>query len=404
MIKSNFLCVTAELTRQYNRQTALAEIELAINKPSELQSVLEQIVSVTTDAVQADKGVSIVLWDAEKETYTISATTVRGQEHDQTARRLRKEKGATRWILERAQPLIVPDTNSDPFGANRMIREFNIGAYIGVPLLTDKDVVGVLYTLMEQPQSIENDKIEFLTTVARRAALAITKVRLFGQAQERAAERERQRLARELHDVVSQSLFSANLIAESLPLLLERNPERAHTELKDLHLLTRAASDEMRSLLIELRPRQLIDKDFGELVRQLVNAFSSRTRIPVALQTGCEMQFPPEVQIGLYRIAQEALNNIAKHARANKAWLNVRLEDNNVVLEIRDDGRGFDQGLVEAKHMGLNIMQERADEIGATLCINSTPNNGTVITVHHRIDEDRQPYDRYEFDPNFARG
>lgn len=393
---------TAELKRQYHLQAALAQIELAINQPDELESVLEQIIAVTTQTLPADKGTSIVLWDAETEIFTVSATSVRDQKKSETAGRVRKQGGATRWILDHQESVIVADTVADPFGANSMIDDFGIGAYVGTPLLFEGQSFGVLYVLMSQPYSFSAEQIGFLETVARRAALAITKVRLFEQAQEAAAEGERKRLARELHDMVSQSLFSANLIAESLPLLMDSKPEMVRPELQNLHQLTRSAAEEMRMLLYELRPDELMDAELGQLIDRLTKAFTGRTRIPVETTMGAEVHFPPTIQLGIYRIIQETLNNIMKHARAKRVWLDMSHEAGSFNLCIRDDGRGFEPNLVPSGHMGLKIMQERAAEIDATLVIDSTINEGTVLTLYRQGKENINHHEQFEFDSNFA--
>ncbi|MEM7130350.1 MAG: GAF domain-containing protein [Chloroflexota bacterium] len=195
---------TATLEQQYRRQAALAQIELAINRPSELQDVLEKVVAVTTESLPADIGVSVILWNAEANEFILSASSVADQDGGLPARRVRRTKGATRWILDNKEPLLVADTANDPFGANPMIKEYSIGSYIGIPLLFEEKAIGVLYALMAKPKEFSQEEVEFLATVARRAALAVTKVRIFEQAQVIAVESERQRIARDLHDVVSE--------------------------------------------------------------------------------------------------------------------------------------------------------------------------------------------------------
>lgn len=394
---------TAVLRRQYHYQAALANIELAINEPSELKSVLKQIVTVTTEALPADVGVSIVLWDPERERYVVSASTVRAQGDDLMTARVRKRGGATRWILDHAQPLIVSDVADDPFGASTLIREYNVGSYIGVPLTVEGRAIGVLYALMSQPRDIEDEEVRFLSTVSGRAALAITKVRLFEQAQIIAAEEERRRIARDLHDVVSQSLFSASVIAESLPLLLDRDPELVRSGLEDLHALTLGAAAEMRTLLFELRPTDVVETDLDELVGQLSDAFTRTTHVPASLSVDAGIRLPPGIQVGVYRIVQEALNNITKHAHAKHVWIDLTYQNGVLRLQIRDDGRGFDTGQLPVSHMGVRIMRERAAEIGATIEVRSAIGAGTSILLTRlfgRSDSD----ERNAFNSNLARG
>ncbi len=171
---------------------------------------------------------------------------------------------------------------------------------------------------------------------------------LYKDAQTLAVLEERQKLARNLHDAINQSLFSAGLIAEVLPRLWEREPEEARRSLEDLRRLTRGALAEMRSLLVELRPSALTDTDLGDLLRLLGNAFTGRTNVPVAVTVTGEGTLPAEAQVVLYRICQEALNNIAKHAKASSVEIDVRHEPGALELHIRDDGRGFDSRRADA--------------------------------------------------------
>jgi len=199
------------------------------------------------------------------------------------------------------------------------------------------------------------------------------------KAAQEAVVAERTRLARDLHDAVTQTLFSATLIADVLPDIWDLNQDEGYKRLEELRQLTRGALAEMRTLLVELRPNALVDVALPVLLRQLTEAMIGRARIKISLNIEGDQKLPAEVQVGLYRITQEALNNIGKHARASQALVNLRLED-PVRLTIEDDGVGFDPGLVTADHLGLKIMRERAESIGAKFSIYSEPGEGTQIT------------------------
>ena len=204
---------------------------------------------------------------------------------------------------------------------------------------------------------------------------------LYEQAQELAVLEERQRLARNLHDAINQSLFSAGLIAEVLPRLWDQDQDLARRSLEDLRRLTRSAQAEMRALLAELRPSTLIDSDLDELLQLLGNALSGRIDIPVTVTVTGEIILPAEVQVAFYRVCQEALNNIAKHAKASRAEINLKKEGTVVELYIRDDGQGFDPQQTISGHYGLGMMRERAEAVGAQLSITSRPGHGTELTV-----------------------
>ena len=201
------------------------------------------------------------------------------------------------------------------------------------------------------------------------------------QVQEKAVVAERNRLARDLHDAVTQTLFSASLIAEVLPRIWERDPEEGRRRLGELRELNRGALAEMRTLLLELRPSALVEAELADLLRQLAESVTGRARVPVALEVEGTGALPAEVKVALYRIGQEALNNVAKHAGASQATVSLRCQPGTVTLRIRDDGRGFDPASIAVESLGLGIMRERAEAIGARLAIESRVGQGTKVTV-----------------------
>ena len=201
------------------------------------------------------------------------------------------------------------------------------------------------------------------------------------QAEQAAATAERERLARDLHDAVTQTLFSVAAIAEALPRIWERDREEARRGLEELRRLTQGALAEMRTMLLELRPSALTEQGLGILLEQLGDAMMGRTRMPVITTVVQDCILPGEVQIALYRIAQEALNNIAKHARATQAQVHLDCRPEMVRLHIHDNGLGFDLEAIQPYQLGLGIMRERAHAIGAKITLQSKPGQGTEITV-----------------------
>jgi len=259
--------------------------------------------------------------------------------------------------------------------------ETNFGAYLGIPLYFKDEVYGTLGLYYDRPRDFSDYDIDLALSFGNQTALAIENARLRQQAQHAAVAAERNRLARDLHDSVTQTLFSASLIAEVLPRLWERNQPIAQAHLQDLRQLTRGAMAEMRTLLLELRPETLIKAPLAETLRHLVDATIGRASIPVPITIHGSLDLPDDVKVALYRITQEALNNVAKHAEASTASLTVQHRDGQIDLHIKDDGIGFDQDAVASVSLGLHIMRERADAINAQLTINSQPGKGTRIHV-----------------------
>lgn len=235
---------------------------------------------------------------------------------------------------------------------------------------------------MRADLALAQAQIEDLTlAVADHAQRALENAQQRDEAQRAAVSAERERLARDLHDAVTQTLFSAGLIAEILPRLYAENPAEGEKKLDDLRRLTRGALAETRSLLTELRPAALVETPFCDLLRQLIEATTGRTRLAITLTMEGDDVLPPDVQTNLYRIAQEALSNVVRHARARNLEVDLHYKLTEVNLSLRDDGRGFDPTDIPADHFGVRIMAERAASIKAALKVDSTVDSGTRITV-----------------------
>lgn len=210
---------------------------------------------------------------------------------------------------------------------------------------------------------------------------------LSAKAAEEAVTAERTRLARELHDAVTQTLFSASLIAEILPDLWQKDANEAMKTVDELRQLTRGALAEMRTLLLELRPTALLQSRFEDLLKQLTEAVIGRARLPVVLHVEGDRKLTPEVQVALYRIAQESLNNIVKYAKASQIDIDLVLSPSQVFLQIADNGLGFDPKKVKPTSLGMRIMRERVESIGGQFQVTSTPGIGTTITIMWKSDE-----------------
>ena len=262
-------------------------------------------------------------------------------------------------------------------------------SWMWVPLAVKGSLIGGLGVAGPRKNYFTDHHADLALRVANQAAIAMTNAELYKHAQALAVLEERQRLARDLHDSVNQSLFSAGLIAEVLPRLWERDQNEARRSLEDLRCLTRGAQAEMRALLAELRPTTLTDTELGDLLRMLGAAFTARTNVPVTETVSGGGSLPAETQVALYRICQEALNNIAKHAKARQVEINLRHAPGGVELHIRDNGRGFvTSAVVTSDHFGLRMMGERAEGVGAELTVTSQPGKGTEIAIRWGEQED----------------
>ncbi|MFZ1041169.1 MAG: PAS domain S-box protein [Anaerolineales bacterium] len=266
-----------------------------------------------------------------------------------------------------------------------------VRAWMWVPLAIKGRIIGGVGVAHTERNYFTSHHADLALTVANQAAITMVNAELYQQAQALAALQERQRLAQNLHDAVNQSLFSAGLIAEVLPRLWDRDQAQARQSLEDLRRLTRGAMAEMRALLAELRPSTLTDADLGDLLRLLGNAFTGRTNIPATVTIVGEGVLPAEVQVAVYRVCQEALNNIAKHAGASKVEINLKHDGTAIELGIHDNGQGFDpEQTTGFGHYGLSMMRERAEAVGAQLFITSQIGRGSELVIRWRETEKKE--------------
>lgn len=282
-------------------------------------------------------------------------------------------------ILQTKAPLIVLDFEREET-AMRIPLTPAMRSYLGTPILVEDEVIGLLNVMSDKPGFFDDDHAETLQLFAYEAAIAIRNAQLYLQAQELAALEERQRLARDLHDAVTQTLFSASILTETLSRQYHLHPERVPHALSELHQLIKAALAEMRTLLLQLRPPAILNTRLDHLLRQLITAMHGRRRMTIEFDTEGDFLLPPDAHIALYRIAQEGLNNIIKHSKAKQVTINLMGNGNRVELRLQDNGRGFNPD-ERFSGLGLQMMRERAEAIGATFEIESKTDRGTKIRV-----------------------
>jgi nitrate/nitrite-specific signal transduction histidine kinase len=225
------------------------------------------------------------------------------------------------------------------------------------------------------------EELALLQSIGEQAAVAVENARLYEKAEETAVAEERSRLARDLHDAVTQTLFAASLTAEALPQVMEIDPELGRTRLAELRGMTRGALAEMRTLLLELRPGALVEERLENLLRQLAEATGSRARLSTRLELQGSGRLPGAVQTAFYRTAQEALNNVSKHACASEVSIWLNYDPRRAEMVIVDNGVGFILAPASGSHFGLAIMQERAASTGGWCTIRSEPGAGTQIRL-----------------------
>ncbi len=256
-------------------------------------------------------------------------------------------------------------------------------AFLSVPLRVNGDVIGVLEVL-DKPGGFVKDDIRIVSLFANQAAINIEHARLNQQAGKIAVLEERQRLARELHDSVVQSLYSMALYAAAAKrALASGKSDVTVSHLQELHDTARSTMYDMRLLIFELHPPALEQDGLITALRVRLASVEARAGMQAKLEVEGERRLPIAIEQELYRIAQEALNNIMKHARAQRVWLKLLFNNGAVSLQVRDDGVGFDSRDAESSGgMGLRSFTARAAKLGGHVTVDSQPGQGTTVTVH----------------------
>jgi signal transduction histidine kinase len=278
--------------------------------------------------------------------------------------------------------LLVDDVRTDPDylsiterGATR--------AELVVPIVASGRPLGLINLESPEVGGFTDEDVAILETVADVLAGALENARLYQRAQAAAVFEERNRLARELHDSVTQQLFSMTLTAQAARAQLHKNPQRAATQLERLQETATAALAEMRALIFQLRPPALRDQGLVAALQQHAQAMARREGIAITLNVVGDDRLARGIEQPLYRIVQEALNNVFKHANAHNVAIMLEFGSERVRLQIVDDGQGFNVAATpsgDGRHLGVLSMRERAAEIGGTMEIHSSP-GGTRVTV-----------------------
>ncbi|MGI8552652.1 MAG: histidine kinase [Dehalococcoidia bacterium] len=250
---------------------------------------------------------------------------------------------------------------------------------VSVPLVSRERPFGMLSIFYQEGHEPDKAELAFSSAIADQAAVAVENARLFSEAQGKAALEERQRLARELHDSVSQALYGIGLGARTARTLLDRDPAQAAQPLDYVLSLAEAGLAEMRALIFELRPDSLETEGLVAALERQATLLRARHNVAVEMNLCDEPEMPLECKETLYRIAQEAMYNTVKHARATQVEVCLECRDGEAMLTIGDNGIGFDPSGAFPGHLGLRSMRERAARMGGTLDIQSTPGHGACI-------------------------
>ncbi|MEI7556171.1 histidine kinase [Candidatus Chlorohelix sp.] len=263
----------------------------------------------------------------------------------------------------------------------------SIRSYLGIPFTSSSGVVGVIAMTSDFPKNFTDNDIVLYKAIGSQIGIAVENAQLYSQAQLVAALEERNRLARDLHDSVTQTLFSITLTAESARAMLIKKPERVEAQLDRLQVMARGALAEMRTLIFQLRPVALEEQGLVTALQKHIESVKAKEYLNIEFDVFGERRLSNEHEQTLYRITQEALNNIMKHAQASRVLIKLTIDDRKAELLIHDNGIGFEPqevvngGSINQKSLGMTSMRERAELAGGTLQIESKPGEGSKIKV-----------------------
>lgn len=294
-------------------------------------------------------------------------------------------------IIETQQPVFLADVRQDEAlveayesaSGEPVDKTFHyIRSWMGVPLMVRGQVLGMLSLAHREVGYYEEKDAQLVQAFANQAAIAIHNAELYRQAQTTAVADERSRIARELHDSVTQALYGVTLYADATRLALEAGEIDIVAEnLKELRAMAREAMLDMRLLIFELRPTIVEEEGLVTALQTRLEAVEARSGVHADLQVRGERRLSLALETELYRIAQEALTNVVKHARANEVTITLDFGETQTRLEIEDDGVGFDTAAGQSGGMGLQGIQERVEKIGGNLLVQSALGQGTTLRV-----------------------
>ena len=308
---------------------------------------------------------------------------------------LPRTHGLLAAMLTDPAPFRTEDIRADPRFEWWPAAHPRMSSFLGVPLVFKGDIVGAFY-LTDKEGGFDQDDEDLIGVLAAHAAVVVEHARLFEASREASISEERDRLARDLHDALTQRLFSLNLILEAATARVEGDPDSARSSLGQARELVEAALGELRSLIFELRPPALEADGLFKSVGKHAELLSRAHGLDLSLvTTGDDSQVAPDVQRHLFRVVQEALSNVVRHASAGTAAVEIHvaaagarstpamaaLDDVRVV--VRDDGVGFDPEAraIAARRLGLTSMRERVESLGGRFDVVSGPGQGTTVTA-----------------------
>jgi signal transduction histidine kinase len=392
-LAQQFNLMSAQLQESYahlERRVAVRTKELAalnaiagvVSRSLHLEDILKSALEKTLEVMEIEAG-GIYLLDEKEKVLNLAARYGFDPEFSAEIDGLHVGEGFSGRVVETGQPLVVSDVAADPRLTRLAVGQEGLRSLVSVPLSSKGKVLGALFAITHTYREFSEQDVQLFTSIGQQIGVAVDNARLYEQAQQVATLEERQRLARELHDSVTQELYGITMYAEATARLLAANETGLAAEhLRDLRDTAQEALREMRLLIFELRPPLLDREGLIAALEARLETVEGRSGLQTEFHVEGIDRLPLPLEEGLYRIAQEALNNALRHAQARCIRVCLCGHADRIALEVADDGVGFDPATAqEGGGLGLAGMRERTDRLGGRLTLTSRPGQGTQVKV-----------------------
>lgn len=379
---------------------ALNAIAVTVSESLSLDYVLNTAIDWVMETTRAEIG-GILLLDEKTQTLSYRASRGLSQQYLKSASDIPMGEGVSGLVALEGIPMIADDALKEPrISGRRLVVEEGIRGLLAVPLKSKERVVGVLIIGSHAPRTFSPQEVQLLTALGHQLGIAIENAQLYQEVQLREQARaellrqfirvqedERRRVARELHDVTSQALATLAVRVETLNSIARSAPAEMDTLLDEIRSLLSSTSREVHSLIYDLRPSLLDDLGLPAAIRSCAHNLLETAGVEVHVElAGAERRLPSEMEIAVFRITQEAITNVSSHSKAESTYVSLEFKDKSVVVQVEDDGIGFNLlEVLSSAHarqsMGLLGMKERAELLGGVLNIYTQPGKGTRVVI-----------------------